>query len=106
MPPARRPLEPLAKDTSKGWWLQTSFYLPFVNSRGAEPAFDEHPFLVLPLIRHKRVKEIRAWINGIPLSVQLYAYPRNRDLGCYYAELLGSGARGEQDNALVIHLQY
>ena len=85
---------------------QTSFYLPFINSGGFEPAFDEHPRLVLPLLRHKEVKEIKAWINGIPLPVERYAYPRNRKLGCHYAELLGSGARGEQENTLVIHLQF
>ena len=105
--PARLPLNPLAKDSSKGWWLQTSFYLPFINSDGgAEPAFDEHPWLVLPLVRHKQVKEIKAWINGIALPVERYAYPRNRDLACHYADLLGSGARGEQENTLVVHLQY
>jgi hypothetical protein len=103
-PSVRRRLEPAAKDARKNWWLQTGFYLPFMNTIGAEPAFDEHPFLVLPLIRHKRVTEIRAWINGVPLAVQRYAYPRNRALGCYYADLLGSGARGDQENVLVIHL--
>jgi hypothetical protein len=103
--PTRLALDPLAKDSSKGWWLQTSFYLPFINSGGAEPAFDEHPRLVLPLLRHKQVKETKAWINGIPLLVERYAYPRNRRLACHYADLVGSEARGEQDNTLVIHLQ-
>jgi hypothetical protein len=104
--PVHRPLAPLAKVTRKSWWLQTRFYLPFLNTLAAEPAFDEHPFLVLPLIRHRRVKEIRAWINAVPLAVQRYAYPRNRELGCYYAELIASGARGEQDNTLVLHMRF
>lgn len=103
---ARRPLDSLAKDPRKGWWLKTSFYLPFINTIGAEPAFDEHPRLVLPLVRHKQVKEIKAWVNGISLPVERYAYPRNRDLACHYADLLGSGAQGEQENTLVVHLQY
>jgi hypothetical protein len=102
---ARQPLDPLARGPGKGWWLQTSFYLPFINSGGAEPAFDGQPRLVLPLVRHKQVKELNAWINGKPLVVERYAYPRNRDLVCYYAGLLGSGARGEQENTLVVHLQ-
>ena len=103
---ARLPLDPLAKDPRKGWWLQTSFYLPFINSNGSEPAFDEHPWLVLPLVRHKQVKEIKAWINGIALPVERYAYPRNRSLACHYAGLLGSGAQGELENTLVVHLQW
>ena len=102
---ARLPLDPLAKDPGKGWWLQTTFYLPFINMMGAEPAFDEHPRPVLPLLRRQQVKEIKAWINDIPLPVERYAYPRNRQLACHYADLLGSGARGEQENTLVVHLQ-
>lgn len=104
--PTRLPLDPLAKDPAKDWWLQSSFYLPFINSIGAEPAFDEHPRLVLPLLRHKEVKEIKAWINGKPLPVERYAYPRNRDLACYYADLMAGGAKGNQDNTLVIHMGF
>jgi hypothetical protein len=61
--------------------------------------------MVLPMLRHKQVTEITAWINGIPLPVERFAYPRNRQLACHYADLLGSGARGEQENTLVVHLQ-
>ena len=86
--PTRLALDPLAKNSSKGWWLQTSFYLPFINSIGAEPAFDDHPRLVLPLLRYKQVKGIKAWINGVPLPLERYAYPRNRNLACHYADLL------------------
>jgi hypothetical protein len=103
--PTSMPLDASAKDPRKGWWLQTTFYLPFINMMGAEPAFDEHPRLVLPMLRYKQVKEIKAWINGIPLPVERYAYPRNPQLACHYADLLGSGARGEQENTLVVHLQ-
>ena len=104
--PARLPLDPLAKDTGAGWWLHTSFYLPFLANGGTEPALDEHPHLVLPLLRQEQVKEIRAWINQVPLMVERYHYPRNPKLACHYADLLNGGARGEQDNALVLHLQY
>ena len=67
--------------------------------------FEEHPILALPLIRHKQLKKIKAWINGIALNVQRYSYPRNRGLACYYADLVGSGAHGGK-NEFVIYLQY
>ena len=102
---ARLALHPLARHTGKGWWLQSSFHLPFMYTIGAEPAFEEHPILALPLIRHKQLKEIKAWINGIALNVQRYSYPRNRGLACYYADLVGSGAHGGK-NEFVIYLQY
>jgi len=101
----RLALHPLAKHTGKGWWLQSSFHLPFMYTIGAEPAFEEHSILALPLIRHGQLKEIKAWINGIALNVQRYGYPRNRELGCYYADLVGTGAHGGQ-NELIIYLQY
>ena len=41
-------------------------------------------------------------INGEPLEVRWYAYPRNRGFGCYYADLVGTSAhRG--DNVLTVH---
>jgi hypothetical protein len=107
--PARRPLHSLAKNAEKSWWLQTSLAFPFIYSLGAEPFFDEHTILVLPLLRHKQVKEIKAWVNGSPLEVQRFDYPRNRKLACYYADLIGSAAKGASkgaENTLVCHLQY
>jgi len=50
---------------------------------GAEPSFEEHAILAFPLIRHRQLKEIKAWINGTALNVQRYGYPRNRELACY-----------------------
>lgn len=102
----RGSLDSLARDPRGGWWLQTDFYLPFINSDGTEPAFDEHPYLVLPLVRQERLKQVHAWINGTALPVRSYHYPRNPRLACQYADLLNSGARGEQDNMLIVHLQY
>lgn len=98
-------LSAMATDERTGWWLQTRFDLPFMYTIGAEPFFDEHTILVLPLLRENQAKQVRAWINGQPLNVQRYRYPRNRALGCYYADLVGSGAGGG-DNILVVHLQY
>lgn len=103
--PDLQPLPRIAKDQGKEWWLQTDFHLPFLHTLGAEPFFDEHTILVLPLLRRSKLREIKAWINGQPLAVSIYHYPRNRKLATYYADLVGSGARGG-DNRLVIHLQY
>jgi len=72
---------------------------------GAEPAFDEHTILALPMLDPSRVKRISGWINGSELDVRFYRYPRNRALGCYYADLVGSAARGGE-NVLVLQLTY
>lgn len=100
-----RELSPQAKDLTPHWWVQTRFTLPFMYMIGAEPAFDEHTLLVLPLVRHHTVKRISAWINGQPLDVRAYRYPRNRGLACYYVDLVGTAAVGGE-NTLVVHLQY
>ena len=42
-------------------------------------------------------------MNGAPLEVRRYAYPRNRGLGTYWADLVGSGAHGGR-NVLVVHV--
>jgi hypothetical protein len=99
------PLPTQATDMRTGWWLRTRFQLPFLYTIGAEPFFDEHTVLILPLLRESQAKQVQAWINGKPLNVQHYRYPRNRALGCYYADLVGSGAVGGE-NTLVVHLQY
>jgi hypothetical protein len=72
---------------------------------GAEPAFDEHTILVLPMRDPSRVRALRAWVNGVPLDVRRYAYPRNRALSTYWADLVGTGAHGG-DNTLVVHLEF
>ena len=71
---------------------------------GGEPSFDEHTILALPFVRQSRVRVVAAWINGVPLEVRKYAYPRNRGLSCFYADLVGSGAQGGE-NRLVIHFE-
>ncbi len=90
-----------AKDPSSSWWLQTSFHLPFMYWSGSEPFFDKHTFLVFPFVSKERVRDIKAWINGSPLDVRDYRYPRNRALGCYYADLVGTAAKGGQNNLVV-----
>jgi len=101
---ASHPLPEIAKDKSGSWWVQTSFHLPFMYTLGSEPFFDEHTFLALPFVRQSRVRVVAAWINGVPLDVRKYQYPRNRGLSCFYADLVGSGAQGGE-NRLVIHFE-
>lgn len=104
-PPAIQALPDLARAPGKGWWLEANFELPFMYTIGAEPAFDEHVFLVLPLLRHQQARGVRAWVNGAELDIRPYRYPRNRALATYYSDLVGSGARGG-NNRLVIYLEY
>lgn len=95
----------VAGDGARSWWLQTDFHLPFMYTIGAEPAFDEHTVLVLPMVDAARVTELKAWVNGAPLNVQRYAYPRNRGLSTWWATLVGTGAHGG-DNRLVVHVEF
>ena len=101
---ALHPPYEIAKDRNGSWWAQTSFHLPFMYTCGQEPSFDEHTLLVLPFVRQSRVRVVAAWINGVPLDVRKYAYPRNRGLFCFYADLVGSAAQGGE-NRLVIHFE-
>jgi hypothetical protein len=103
--PKARPMPETARDTSGSWWVQTSFHLPFMYTLGAEPFFDEHVFLVLPFLRQSRIGQVKAWINGAPLEVRKYLYPRNRGLSCFYADLVGSGACGGRENTLVVYFE-
>jgi hypothetical protein len=98
------PMPEVAKNANGSWWVQTSFRLPFMYTIGAEPSFDEHTFLVLPFARQSRVRIVAAWLNGVPLDVRKYQYPRNRGLSCFYADLIGSSAVAG-DNRLVIHFE-
>ena len=100
-----RELHTIARADGKSWWLQSEFNLPFMYTIGAEPAFDEHTILVLPLLRQHEIKDIRAWVNGKPLNVQAYKYPRNRGLATFFADLVGTATHGGK-NRLVVHLQY
>lgn len=102
--PEPRPLSPLARDPASEWWLQTRFHLPFMYTLGCEPAPDDHTILVLPLLPPEGSVALSAWVNGEPLEVRRYAYPRNRQFGCHYADLVGTAARGG-GNVLTVHYQ-
>jgi hypothetical protein len=89
-------------DKENSWWLETTFELPFMYTLGMEPAAEEHTLIALPLLRRDRTAEIRAWINGEPLEVRSYQYPRNPAFGCYWADLVGTAAR-RGENRLVVY---
>ncbi|MCE5198115.1 hypothetical protein LLG39_03990, partial [bacterium] len=100
--PGIAPLSSEAKSRNGNWWLQTSFYLPFMYwAGGSEPRIEDHTILVLPFIRKDRVATIKAWINGVPLDVRDYRYPRNRGLGCFYVDLVGTAAHGGENTVVV-----
>ncbi len=103
--PGRNPLPALARTSEQAWWFETTLNIPFLYSLGFDPAFDEHTIIVFPLLRQKSTKTLAAWINGKELNVQSYAYPNNRNLACYYADLNVSSAHGGH-NTLVVHLAY
>ena len=102
---AEQAVPDLARTGETSWWLQADFHLPFMYTIGAEPAFDEHAIMVLPMLDPSRVKELRAWVNGVPLEVSRYAFPRNRGLFTYWADLVGSGAHGGE-NVLVVYVEF
>ncbi len=72
---------------------------------GCEPAFDDHTVIVLPFVRQARIGQVKAWINGTPLEVRKYLYPRNRALSCFYADLVGSAVSGGGENRLVVYFE-
>jgi hypothetical protein len=57
---------------------------------------------VFPLLPQPGEATIAAWVNGAALEVRRYSYPRNRALGCWYADLVGTAAR-HGDNVLTVH---
>jgi hypothetical protein len=98
------PIPDAAKSAERSWWVQTTFSLPFTYGLGMEPQFKDHTILALPFLRRAEVKNIRGWINGVPLDVRDYRYPRNTSFGCYWADLVGSGAHFG-DNTLVVYFE-
>jgi hypothetical protein len=57
-------------------WMSTTMNQMAVQNRtmGYTPAFDEHMFIPLPFADYKSIREIRAWVNGIPASVEKMDY--------------------------------
>lgn len=94
----------LLRAKKNNWWLQSRFDLPFINTLGMEPPFEDHVILVFPMISPAKIARIEAWINGVPLPVERYHYPRNRSLYCHWADLVGSGAR-RGENSLIVYLE-
>ncbi len=60
--------------------------------------------MVLPFLDSSRIKNIQVWINGQQVVVQAYRYPRNRSLGCYYVDLVGSPAHAG-NTRIVLHFE-
>lgn len=91
---------PVITGASKTWWYQTTFNLPFTYHFGMEPAFKDHTILVLPFAKNDSVGNVHVWINGAPVDVNVYHYPRNPALLCRWVDLIGVTQSGE--NKLVV----
>ncbi len=89
--------------SSKSWWCSSSITLPFINSYGCEPGFYDHPILVLPISSNPSVAKLSVWINGQPVAVNEYRYPRNRGYLTRWVDLLGVTHMGE--NSLVVYYE-
>lgn len=94
-----------AKSPGETWWISTAFDLPFMYTIGAEPAFDEHPLVVFPMLDPAKIAAVKGWINGAPLDVRRYAYPRNPALATWWADLVGTGAHGGA-NTLALYIAF
>lgn len=95
---------PVAGDKNSSWWLQTKFSTPLVQAIGSENKFEDHTLLVLPFVDQSRVKQISAWINGQPVDVQTYRYPRDRRLFCRWIDIIGTAVH-PGTNDLILHLE-
>ena len=95
---------PLTKNTAGSWWLQTKFTTPLAQWGGAEAKLDDHTLIVLPFVDQNRVKRIAAWINGQPVNVQAYRYPRNRAMMCRWIDIVGTAIHPGV-NDLVLQLE-
>lgn len=103
--PAATP-SPLAKNQGRSWWLQTKFTTPMLSAYGCEGRLDEHTLIVLPFVDPNRVKQVTAWINGQPVDVQVYRYPRNRGVMCRWIDVIGTAAHpGTNDLVLQLDLE-
>jgi hypothetical protein len=103
-PPAKPDAaNPLAKAPTRSWWLQCEFTTPQAQWGGCESKFDDHTLIVLPFVDPNRVKQIGAWINGQPVEVQTYRYPRNRAMCCRWIDIVGTAVR-PGGNQLVLQM--
>ena len=90
---------------SKTWWCSTQFLLPFMYTIGAEPPPSEHTLVIFPMRDVAQVSVLKCWINGVEVDAQRYRYPRNPALSTYWADLVGSAAKGG-DNTMVLFLSF
>lgn len=69
----------------------TTFHLPFIERPvfGCLAAMTEDTVLELAFDQPAPFKSIAAWINGQPVEVRRYTYPRRGDFSSYYIELTG-----------------
>jgi hypothetical protein len=96
---------PLAKNKAGSWWLQTKFTTPLAQWGGGEGKLDDHTLIVLPFVDQNRVKQIGVWINGQPVDVQTYRYPRNRNMTCRWIDIVGTAIHpGVNDLVLQLDL--
>jgi hypothetical protein len=95
---------PLAKDKNPSWWLQTKFTTPVAQWGGCEGKFEDHALIVFPFVDQNRVKRISAWINGQPVDVQTYRYPRDRKMICRWIDIIGTAIH-PGTNDLVLQLE-
>ncbi len=96
---------PMFSDKSKSWWLQTKFDTPLAQWGGCEAGLNDHTLIVLPFVDQNRVKKVTAWINGYPVEVQTYKYPRNRALMCRWLDIIGTAIH-PGTNDFVMHVDF
>jgi hypothetical protein len=85
--------------------LQTKFDTPLAQWGGCEAGLNDHTLIVLPFVDQNRVKKVSAWINGYPVEVQTYKYPRNRALMCRWLDIIGTAIH-PGTNDFVMHVDF
>ena len=81
--------------------------MPFIELAGfgCAPGYDADTVLELALDRPNAAKAISARINGRPIDVHKYSYPRRMDYHSYYLELTGNVDPGPVELAVDIEWQ-
>jgi len=76
----------------------TEFTLPFIEPAhfGMMPDFNDDTVLELAFADPAHVTEISARLNGRPIEVRRYAYPKRADWYTFYLELTGQASPGLQ----------
>jgi len=76
----------------------TEFTLPFIEPAhfGMMPDFNDDTVLELAFADPARVDDISARLNGQPVEVRRYAYPKRADWYTFYLDLTGQASPGRQ----------